>query len=175
MKNKRQLIISWTFSLSLKPYQLICLNWLCLMHKEKINAILADEMGLGKTCQTIAFLAYLQQNSPHVTHLIVVPPSTLDNWVREISTWCPGFYFTAYQGSLEERKVIRYNVLHNKFEKPLNAILTTYTMLISTNEDKAFFKKLDVGYVIYDEAHMLKNMNSMRLVTIFFRNSKKKT
>lgn len=31
-------------SLKLKPYQLIGLNWLCLMHKENINGILADEM-----------------------------------------------------------------------------------------------------------------------------------
>lgn len=28
----------------LKPYQLIGLNWMCLMHAEKINGILADEM-----------------------------------------------------------------------------------------------------------------------------------
>ena len=28
----------------LKPYQLIGLNWMCLMHGEKINGILADEM-----------------------------------------------------------------------------------------------------------------------------------
>lgn len=149
-------------SLSLKPYQLIGLNWLCLMHKEKLNAILADEMGLGKTCQTIAFLAHLLESSPRMLNLIVVPPSTLDNWVREISTWCPDFYFTVYQGSLDERRSIRYNVLNDKFEKPLNGILTTYTMLISTNDDKAFFKKLNIGYVVYDEAHMLKNMNSLR-------------
>jgi SWI/SNF-related matrix-associated actin-dependent regulator 1 of chromatin subfamily A len=86
-------------SLSLKPYQLIGLNWLCLMHKENINGILADEMGLGKTCQTIAFLAHLFEHSPKLMHLIVVPPSTLDNWVREISTWCPEFNFTVYQVS----------------------------------------------------------------------------
>jgi len=52
------------------------------MHKENINGILADEMGLGKTCQTIAFLAHLLEVSPKSTHLIIVPPSTLDNWVR---------------------------------------------------------------------------------------------
>lgn len=52
------------------------------MHKENINGILADEMGLGKTCQTIAFLAHLLEVSPKSTHLIIVPPSTLDNWIR---------------------------------------------------------------------------------------------
>lgn len=146
------------------------------MHKERLNAILADEMGLGKTCQTIAFLAYLMEHSKdskdRSVHLIVVPPSTLDNWVREISTWCPDFYFTVYQGSLEERKHLRYNILNNKFEKPLNGLVTTYNLLISTNEDKAFVKKLNIGYVIYDEAHMLKNMNSIRYKGLMQINSK---
>jgi SNF2 family DNA or RNA helicase len=43
---------------TLKPYQLIGLNWLISLYDIGINGILADEMGLGKTIQTIAFLAY---------------------------------------------------------------------------------------------------------------------
>lgn len=95
-------------------------------------------------------------------HLIVVPPSTLDNWVREISVWCPDFNFTVYQGLPEERRSLRYDVLNQNFEKPLNAIVTTYGMLSSSNEDKAFFRKLKIEYCVFDEAHMLKNMNSIR-------------
>jgi SWI/SNF-related matrix-associated actin-dependent regulator of chromatin subfamily A containing DEAD/H box 1 len=85
--------------LALKKYQLIGLNWLCLMYKENLNAILADEMGLGKTCQTIAFLAHLNETHPHkkMLHLIVVPPTTLDNWVRELSTWAPSLTYLVYQ------------------------------------------------------------------------------
>jgi hypothetical protein len=30
----------------LKPYQLIGLNWLILLHRHDVNGILADEMGL---------------------------------------------------------------------------------------------------------------------------------
>jgi SWI/SNF-related matrix-associated actin-dependent regulator 1 of chromatin subfamily A len=161
-------------SLSLKPYQLIGLNWLCLIHKEGINGILADEMGLGKTCQTIAFLAHLFEQNPKLMHLIVVPPSTLDNWVREISTWCPTFNFTVYQGSLDERRELRFDVLNNRFAKPLNAILTSYGMLSSSNEDKAFFRKLTLEYCIYDEAHMLKNMNSIRYQSLIKINSKRR-
>lgn len=149
-------------NLQLKPYQLIGLNWLCLMHKENINGILADEMGLGKTCQTIAFLAHLFEQNKKLMHLIIVPPSTLDNWVREISTWCPDFNFTVYQGSLEERRQLRMDVFNNRFEKPLNAILTTYGLISSTNEDKNFFRKIKINYCVFDEAHMLKNMNSQR-------------
>ena len=80
--------------LKLKPFQLIGLNWLKLMHRyEKVNeykiwvfklvlfsltlrlifmpfsfkqnGILADEMGLGKTIQAISFLAYLLHTGSH--------------------------------------------------------------------------------------------------------------
>lgn len=129
-------------------------------------------MGLGKTCQTIAFLTHLLEVDRSYLHLIVVPPSTLDNWVREISTWSPNFYFTVYQGSLEERRHLRYNILNNKFEKPLNAVLSTYNLLYSTHEDKAFFKKLKFEYCVFDEAHMLKNMNSQRYQSLVNLKSK---
>lgn len=33
--------------LKLKPYQLVGLNYLVMMHKQNLNSILADEMGLG--------------------------------------------------------------------------------------------------------------------------------
>jgi SWI/SNF-related matrix-associated actin-dependent regulator 1 of chromatin subfamily A len=144
------------------------------MHKENINGILADEMGLGKTCQTIAFLTHLLESNPKLTHLIIVPPSTLDNWVREISTWSPQFYFTVYQGSIEERRELRFNILNNKFEKHLNCILTTYGLISSTNEDKAFFKKLRLEYCVFDEAHMLKNMNSIRYQSLIQIKSRRK-
>ncbi len=161
-------------SLQLKPYQLIGLNWLCLMHKNNINGILADEMGLGKTCQTISFLTHLLETSPNLTHLIIVPPSTLDNWVREISTWSPHFYFTVYQGSLDERRQQRFNILNQKFEKPLNCVLTTYGLISSTNEDKAFFKKMKFEYCVFDEAHMLKNMNTVRYKSLMQIRSRRK-
>lgn len=57
---------------------MVGLNWLVVMHRQKVNGILADEMGLGKTVQVIAFLAYLKETRQVTgTHLIVVPASTL--------------------------------------------------------------------------------------------------
>ena len=75
---------------------------------------------------------------------------------------CPDFNFTVYQGSIDERRALRYDVLNNRFEKPLNGILATYGLIASTNEDKAFFRKIKFEYCVFDEAHMLKNMNSIR-------------
>lgn len=65
-------------------------------------------MGLGKTAQTIAFLAWLKyrntgiidsddedehpmssDDDDHKPHIIVVPASVLDNWLREFKKFCP--------------------------------------------------------------------------------------
>ena len=67
--------------LKLASYQMIGLNWLAVMHAQKVNGILADEMGLGKTVQVIAFLAYLKEagllDEKDGPHLIIVPSSTM--------------------------------------------------------------------------------------------------
>lgn len=84
-------------NMKLADYQLIGLNWLAVIHGQKMNGILADEMGLGKTIQVIAFLAYLKATQQaHGTHLIVVPSSTLDNWDTELAKWCPDLVVEKY-------------------------------------------------------------------------------
>jgi hypothetical protein len=46
----------------LKPYQLVGINFLLLLYRQKVGgAILADEMGLGKTAQAICFLGLLAE------------------------------------------------------------------------------------------------------------------
>ena len=46
--------------------------------------------GLGKTLQTISLLGYMKhyRNIPS-PHLIIVPKSTLSNWMNEIKRWVP--------------------------------------------------------------------------------------
>ena len=47
-------------------------------------------MGLGKTIQTIALLAYIIEfKNNRGPFLIVVPLSTLSNWVNECAKWAP--------------------------------------------------------------------------------------
>ena len=70
--------------LRLKNYQLIGLNWLTLMFQKRLSCILADEMGLGKTIQVIALLAHLRELRIRGPHLIVVPATTMDNWLHEV-------------------------------------------------------------------------------------------
>jgi ATP-dependent helicase STH1/SNF2 len=85
----------------LKEYQLGGLQWMVSLYNNNLNGILADEMGLGKTIQAIALLAYVMEfkhnNGPF---LIVVPLSTLSNWVNELSKWTPDMIKVVYKGFL---------------------------------------------------------------------------
>lgn len=150
--------------LQLKPYQIVGLNWMVLLHRNKVNGVLADEMGLGKTVQTIAFLAHLYEGDPNTgPHIIVVPSSTLGNWHREFNLWCPAMEVVLYQGSQVERRSLRVEFQRGRTS---NVIITTYNSAISTPEDRAFFRKLKMEYAIFDEGHMLKNMSSQRYVNL---------
>ncbi|NXS11056.1 SMRCD regulator, partial [Neodrepanis coruscans] len=157
-------------SLKLKPYQKIGLNWLALLYKHGLNGILADEMGLGKTIQAIAFLAYLYQEGNRGPHLIVVPASTLDNWIREVHLWCPELNVLFYYGSQEDRKHLRVDI--NNKVVDFNVIVTTYNSAISSSDDRGLFRRLKLNYAIFDEGHMLKNMSSIRYQHLMTINAK---
>ncbi|KFP76139.1 SWI/SNF-related matrix-associated actin-dependent regulator of chromatin subfamily A containing DEAD/H box 1, partial [Acanthisitta chloris] len=157
-------------SLKLKPYQKIGLNWLALLHKHGLNGILADEMGLGKTIQAIAFLAYLYQEGNKGPHLIVVPASTIDNWIREVHLWCPELNVLFYYGSQEDRKHLRVDISNKVVD--FNVIVTTYNSAISSSDDRGLFRRLKLNYAIFDEGHMLKNMSSVRYQHLMTINAK---
>ena len=130
------------------------------MHKQSLNGILADEMGLGKTIQTIAFLAHLKEMGEEGPHLIVVPSSTLENWRKELELWAPDIKIVTYWGAQDERRHLRLQLVQDELD--YDVILTTYNMVVSSPEDRVLFKKMEFCYVVFDEAHMLKNMASQR-------------
>jgi len=82
----------------LKDYQVVGVNWLALLYRYNLSCILADDMGLGKTCQVIAFIAHLFEKRIKGPHLVVVPGSTLENWLREFSVFCPTLSVMPYYG-----------------------------------------------------------------------------
>ncbi|CAB1332860.1 unnamed protein product [Coregonus sp. 'balchen'] len=154
----------------LKPYQLIGQNWLTLLHQNNLSGILADEMGLGKTIQAISFLASLYQEGNKGPHLLTVPASTLDNWVRELNLWCPRLKVLVYYGSVEDRKYLRYDILNKQVD--YNIIISTYALTTSNDNDRSLFRKLKLEYAVFDEGHMLKNMSSLRYRHLMAINAK---
>ncbi len=133
----------------MRDYQVAGLNWLISLHENGISGILADEMGLGKTLQTIAFLGYLR-HIQGVTgpHLITVPKSTLDNWLREFKKWTPEVNVLVLQGAKEERhQLINDRLLDENFD----VCITSYEMVL---REKAHLKKFAWEYIIVDEVSL---------------------
>ncbi|KAK6533074.1 hypothetical protein TWF281_007234 [Arthrobotrys megalospora] len=153
--------------IELKPYQVLGVRWLELLHELELGCILADEMGLGKTCQVIGFLALLLEKGHEGPHIVVVPPSTLENWLREFQRFCPTLKVEPYYGSLEERQEIRQGLDAND---DFNVIITTYNMFQGNSRnnkmDQQFLRKWSYDVAIFDEGHQLKNNTSDRAVSL---------
>lgn len=88
----------------MRDYQIRGLNWMISLYENGINGILADEMGLGKTLQTISLLGFMKhyKNTPG-PHIVIVPKSTLSNWMNEFSKWCPTLRAVCLIGDQETR------------------------------------------------------------------------
>lgn len=117
--------------------------------------------GLGKTAQVICFLAHLLEKKNPGPHLIVVPSSTIENWAREIDRWCPSLALVVYYGSQKERFQIRMDMESGEIEDT-NIILTTYTVASGQKDDRVFLKRFRFEYLILDEGHFVKNMETQR-------------
>jgi SWI/SNF-related matrix-associated actin-dependent regulator of chromatin subfamily A member 5 len=125
------------------------LNWMISLYENGINGILvgtafdfkdhflpkstlscydhikilfqADEMGLGKTLQTISLLGFMKHfkniNGPH---MVLVPKSTLANWMNEFKKWCPTLRAVCLigdqviQGAVSKIKVFNLTIVSMK-------------------------------------------------------------
>ncbi|KAJ1373759.1 hypothetical protein KIN20_036262 [Parelaphostrongylus tenuis] len=159
--------IIWKDGNTLREYQFEGVDWLLYCYYNERNCILADEMGLGKTVQTITFLSQVYEYGIHGPFLIVVPLSTIHNWVREFETWTD-MNAVVYHGSQHSRDVIQqYEIYYAKHHSTgnklwrknlvkLDALITTFEMVVT---DCEFLRKIPFRVCVIDEAHRLKNRN----------------
>lgn len=145
----------------LKEYQLRGLQWMVSLYDNHLNGILADEMGLGKTIQSISLLTYITEiKHNHGPFLVVVPLSTLSNWVNEFKKWAPDLVLVVYKGPPQVRKDLhRQEMASCQF----NVLLTTYEYIM---KDKHILRKYEWQYIIVDEGHRMKNAQSKFAMTL---------
>nr|XP_017227158.1 PREDICTED: ISWI chromatin-remodeling complex ATPase CHR11-like [Daucus carota subsp. sativus] len=167
--NTRLLVQPSCIQGKMRDYQLAGLNWLIRLYENGINGILADEMGLGKTLQTISLLGYLHEfRGISGPHMVVAPKSTLGNWMNEIRRFFPTLRAVKFLGNPEERRYIREDLLA---AGSFDICVTSFEMAI---KEKSALRQFSWRYIIIDEAHRIKNENSilsktMRLFNTNFR------
>ena len=144
----------------LKEYQVKGLEWMVSLYNNNLNGILADEMGLGKTIQTISLLTYLMEKKKNMgPFLVIVPLSTLSNWMLEFQKWSPSVTVVSFKGSPQQRRAVQGVIRSGRF----NVLVTTYEYII---REKALLSKLRWKYMIIDEGHRMKNHNNKLTTTI---------
>lgn len=125
----------------LRPYQQQGVRWLSHLCDRNCHGLLADEMGLGKTIQVLSFIT--SRSIYNLPDLIVCPASVVPVWQKEIERFFP------------ELKV---NVLKsgNDFYKCDEKVvwIGSYTQL---RMHKYLLDITEFGYVILDEAQLIKN------------------
>ena len=151
----------------MREYQVEGLNWMIRLYHRGLNGILADEMGLGKTLQSISLLAFLHKfKGISGPHMVVVPKTTLGNWCNEFKRWYPALRVLKFHGDKDERALIRERDLHfGKFD----VVVLSYEVAI---KEKSSLVKLPWEYMMIDEAHRIKNENSVLSQIIRLYNTK---
>uniref|UniRef100_A0A0N5APN4 Chromodomain-helicase-DNA-binding protein 1 n=1 Tax=Syphacia muris TaxID=451379 RepID=A0A0N5APN4_9BILA len=151
----------------LRDYQLEGVNWMLHAWTKENSVILADEMGLGKTIQGIAFLSALFHiHEVYGPFLVVVPLSTMAAWQREFENWAHDLNVVTYMGDATSRDYIRQYEMFVAGSKRIkvNVVLTTYEILL---KDKTFLGAYDWAVLAVDEAHRLKNDESLLYRCLF--------
>ncbi|KAF9502487.1 hypothetical protein BDN71DRAFT_1479184 [Pleurotus eryngii] len=173
MKHHRDVVktldIGQDLSLKLMDFQQDGFNWLCSNWWNGQHCILADEMGLGKTVQIASFLGHIVDKFDASPALVVVPNSTLPNWVREFERWAPNLRVVPWYGEARARDVIKkYELFHKDVntsrytDAKFHVLVTTYEAVISPKDFGPIFKKQPRWEVlIVDEGQRLKSDASL--------------
>ncbi|KAJ2557536.1 ATP-dependent DNA helicase Snf21, partial [Coemansia sp. RSA 1933] len=91
--------------------------------------------------------------------LIIVPLSTITNWMLEFEKWAPTVKVIGYKGSPPQRQVLQQQIRRHDFQ----VLLTTFQYVI---KDRPVLAKLNWVHMIIDEGHRMKSKESKLALTL---------
>lgn len=133
---------------SLRAYQVDGVAWLERLRTMHLSGILADDMGLGKTLQAITAMTQYKKEHPGSVNLVVCPTSLVYNWKEEFTKFNPDMRVLPVDGTPVQRKKLLDGI------KDFDVVITSYSLL---QKDIDFYKTINFGYAILDEAQHIKN------------------
>ena len=144
---------------TLRQYQELGLSWLCFLNSLGIGGCLADDMGLGKTIQLLALLlAEREHNKETLPTLLVVPMSTLGNWMHEAQKFAPSLNIYLHHG---HNRTIGQEFVRKI--KTADVVLTTYSLIF---RDADIIENITWGRIALDEAQSIKNLGTKQTQSI---------
>eukprot|EP00050_Salpingoeca_kvevrii_P021233 m.108111 g.108111 ORF g.108111 m.108111 type:complete len:758 (-) comp9245_c1_seq1:669-2942(-) len=177
-------VVDPVISKVLRPHQIegVQFLWDCVtgVKIDGFNGcIMADEMGLGKTLQCISLVWTLLKQSPDckptITKAVIVAPSSLvKNWANEFGKWLHGRVnpMAIDSGSKEEIDRDLMYFANNNNRRNTHPVLVisyeTFRLHAHAIGDK------EVGIVICDEGHRLKNSDSLTYQALMKLNTKRR-
>ncbi len=135
---------------TLMPHQNFGYRWLRTLNKRAKGGLLADDMGLGKTVQVIALLAARKEAGTVSPSLVVVRKSLIENWFRELKTFCP---------ELKTLPVMTSPFPPESFLTQFDVVLLSYDTL---RRNIIALGRMDWKVVCCDEAQDIKNPTTGR-------------
>lgn len=132
---------------SLRGYQSFGARFALVQKK----VIIGDEMGLGKTVEALSVLTHLRAKGYHHA-LVICPAAVVTNWMREVSA----------KSTLHPHRLhgTTRGAALRQWRRDGGVAVTTFETLawLSTQT----FRTRDIGCVIVDEAHYIKNPGAQR-------------
>lgn len=132
---------------SLRGYQSFGARFALVQRK----VIIGDEMGLGKTVEALAVLAHLRAKGSH-HFLVICPAAVVTNWIREV----------------QSKSRLRPHRVHGPGrEAAARSWIRNGGVAVTTYETLPWFGHHilapdDLGCVVVDEAHYVKNPDAQR-------------
>lgn len=144
---------------------------------EHFGCILADDMGLGKTLQCITLLWTLLRQNPHfkagpiIANVVIICPSSLvKNWFNEINKWLGQRLNAVAIDSGQGGEAV--DQILGQFGRQQSSGRKRYVNPVLIVSYETFrghahiLDNLEVGLMICDEGHRLKNMESQTYVCL---------
>jgi SNF2 family DNA or RNA helicase len=165
MEDSMQKTLNRHLIATLRPYQLIGVQWLWLLYQIKLGGCLADDMGLGKTIQVLSLLLMIKHHPSQKglfkkPHLLVVPASLLGNWQLETARFAPSIKILIVHSSVSGREMLRSYSAEQLADVDL--VITTYAFI----HRLPWLKEVEWDLLILDEAQQIKNPGAKQTITV---------